>query len=81
MNDVINGLLEYASWGEERELCVEAVNLITSQQQRITELEARLKAFGDVVHESTGVIGWHLNGDVATWEELGLFEPKEKGHE
>lgn len=60
---------------------VRAVAELEWAQQRITELEDRIKDFEDIVAESTGVVGWHLNGAVATWEELGLFTPKEQGHD
>ena len=26
----------------------------------------------EIIDESDGVAGWHLNGEVATWEEVGL---------
>lgn len=29
-----------------------------------------LEDFQDIIDESNGVIGLHLNGDIATWEEL-----------
>ena len=44
--------------------------------ERIHELEAenvRLKAglnnFAIIVSNSSGIDGWHLNGDLATWDE------------
>lgn len=29
------------------------------------------------IDESSGVAGYHFNGDVATWEELGILEEVE----
>ena len=30
-----------------------------------------------LIDESSGVVGYHLNGEVATWEELGIREEVE----
>ncbi|WP_447885113.1 hypothetical protein [Serratia fonticola] len=29
-----------------------------------------ITAVKDLVHDSEGVIGWHLNGDIAPWDEV-----------
>lgn len=34
------------------------------------ELLAALEAVQDVANQSSGIAGWHLNGDVASWDEL-----------
>ena len=39
-------------------------------KSRIAELEHRLQVFENIVSESDGVTDYHLNGDVATWDEL-----------
>lgn len=31
-----------------------------------------------IMDESQGVAGWHLNGAVATWEEVGLTDIREE---
>ncbi|KKK62593.1 hypothetical protein LCGC14_3002760, partial [marine sediment metagenome] len=36
------------------------------------QLEAALKVYEDIVAESHGVAGWHLNGDLAEWGEFDL---------
>jgi hypothetical protein len=36
----------------------------------VRELRAGIKAVRDLINESHGVTGLHLNGDVATWQEL-----------
>ena len=30
-----------------------------------------------LMDESSGVVGYHMNGEVATWEELGIREEVE----
>ena len=42
---------------------------------RIEELEAELENYRDISDNSSGVVGWHLNGAVATWDELLAGEP------
>jgi hypothetical protein len=41
-------------------------------QARIRELEAWKSDVMHVINESSGVAGYHLNGEIATWGELGL---------
>ena len=36
----------------------------------IAELEAELETYRAIRAESDGVVGYHLNGNVATWDEL-----------
>ena len=46
--------------------------------RRIRELENAVTEIQAIASESTGVAGWHLNGEVATWDELNLaalYEP------
>ena len=38
------------------------------------ELLEALKAFLDVAKESHGIDGYHLNGNIATWDELDLID-------
>jgi hypothetical protein len=38
----------------------------------VDEASFRLDKFESIREESTGVDGFHLNGEIATWEELGL---------
>lgn len=37
--------------------------------QAAKELE-KLEAYREVRNSTTGLAGWHLNGDVATWDEV-----------
>ncbi|MDC8832823.1 hypothetical protein [Alteromonas gilva] len=37
---------------------------------KVAELEGELDVFHCIVSESQGVAGYHLNGDIATWDEL-----------
>jgi hypothetical protein len=56
----------------------EAVDrLVVELHDRIAVLSAGIAAVSGLIDESQGVAGLHLNGDVATWEELrqgGRFE-------
>lgn len=49
-------------------------DVFTLAAERIEELEARLKMVQELVSESSGVAGWHLNGNIATWSEVGMDE-------
>lgn len=52
------------------------------QQERVERLQAALNAYEDIVTNSQGVAGWHLNGDVATWDEFDLpTAPQEETHD
>jgi hypothetical protein len=44
---------------------------LDAKDKRIVELERVLRGVLAIVSESEGVAGWHLNGAIATWEELG----------
>ena len=47
---------------------------------QIKAIPDMLKTLGIVLslmNESSGVVGYHLNGEVATWEELGIREKVE----
>lgn len=52
----------------------ELFNMVRDRDARIAELETRLKAYEDIVSESDGVAGFHLNGDIALWHEFDLEE-------
>lgn len=61
----------------EREIPLTAVDQIVRQQEEINALRARvaklergLKAVDQLIAESGGVYGLHLNGDMAPWAEL-----------
>lgn len=45
----------------------------------VDNLERKLEAVLAVARESNGIVGWHKNGDVASWEEIlpELFEESE----
>ena len=58
---------EYTDW------CAEMV----CQREEIARLRRAVDAVRALIAESQGVAGLHLNGDVATWDELlrgGRFE-------
>ena len=48
----------------------ERVRKINVLQEQIKTLKAGLKAVENLIMESNGVIGLHLNGDIANWESL-----------
>jgi len=64
----INELEEYIS----QSCCsqIEANKRISEEQQRWLELIHILKDIHDVMQETSGIAGWHLNGDIAAWNEF-----------
>jgi len=64
--------------------------LVFNEQQRIAELEKERDEYhamvvytGGIMEESVGVAGWHLNGDIAEWDELftePLYKDALKAH-
>lgn len=59
-----------------QEYAVESDSGKESLQKLCSELEVVLKAVRHVANQSIGVVGWHKNGGVATWDEV-LPELKE----
>lgn len=43
---------------------------IIAQHDEIQQLRKQLDIFYDIADNSNGVSGYHLNGDIASWEEL-----------
>ena len=43
-----------------------------SSQSHAAQMREALESVDGVIRESRGVDGWYLNGDIATWGELGL---------
>ena len=54
------------------ECIVCAVNRADEAEAKLKELEAWKSDVMHVINESSGVAGYHKNGDIATWGELGL---------
>ena len=60
---------------------------VTAEHIRDEKTAHQIKAIPDMLEtlgivlslmdESSGVVGYHLNGEVATWEELGIREEVE----
>lgn len=44
--------------------------IIKGQAERIAALEGALTGLLQITKESNGVVGYHLNGDVASWGEF-----------
>lgn len=40
--------------------------------RRVRELEAAVNEIRAIASDSEGVAGWHLNGEIARWDELNL---------
>lgn len=58
------------------------INEIKKLEQELKELKDYLTDLEQVVNNSSGIAGWHQNGDVATFEEVGILplpELKESG--
>jgi len=55
---------------EQENLTLRTVGV--TMDKRVAELETQLNEFHNIVNESIGVAGFHLNGEVATWEYLGV---------
>ena len=47
-----------------------AVEEIATQALQIKELREALEAVQQVSYNSDGIVGWHLNGETATWDEV-----------
>lgn len=47
---------------------------LAKQKQVNSELLEVVKTFLILTKESTGVSGWHLNGDIAEWSEFDLIK-------
>lgn len=55
---------------EECHTC--AIERAEKAEAKLKELEAWKSDVMHVINESSGVAGYHLNGEIATWGELGL---------
>jgi hypothetical protein len=58
-------------------LAADAVSMIAALQEQVQALSAEnciqdfiIAAVKDLVRDSEGVSGWHLNGDIATWDQV-----------
>ena len=65
---------------EVSEKLIATVEVLEKSKARNLELSSeleRLRQFEngmlDIINESKGVIGWHLNGDVADWSEFDFI--------
>ena len=59
-----------ATHGYAHDLCGAFCDGVHSQQARLRALSKGLKAVRNLIRESRGVIGLHLNGDEAPWDSL-----------
>lgn len=44
---------------------------VRAQMAQIAKMRAALQGLRNIMAGSEGVAGWHKNGDIATWEQLG----------
>lgn len=61
----------------DAELARQLEREVTALTAQLAEARRGLDAVADLINESSGVTGLHLNGDVASWDELrtgGRFE-------
>ena len=69
----------------ERELEAADKSLLDEDRQKLEQenhdlrnrcnvAEGKLQAVAEVMNESWGVAGWHLNGESATWDEVGIAQ-------
>ena len=49
-----------------------------SLRKQLDDLKKLGKMIVSITHESRGIDGWHLNGDIATWDEFEEFEELEQ---
>jgi len=64
---------ESGSWVKYEDHAAEAARLNEQVQALAAEnsiLDFIISAVKELVRDSKGVTGWHLNGDVATWDEV-----------
>jgi len=57
--------------GNENSLATESIARLIAAAPKLLEC---LEHIQGIVSESQGVAGWHQNGQVASWDELGLRE-------
>ena len=70
-NDLVDGLADLnAEYNLLLARLLKARKLSDHWMVKHDELKAKLDVYEGIVNESSGVVGWHLNGDVATWYEL-----------
>lgn len=60
--------------GDETSLYAAHKETVAYKDKRIKELKKFVEGVLAIMQESTGIVGYHLNGDIATWDELGLIE-------
>lgn len=62
--------MRYLKSGKLTEKWLPADPVSLDHIRRIVELEAQVSDFMSIVSESDGVVGYYLNRNIATWEEL-----------
>lgn len=65
-------------WQQHHSYCEHTAIEIKDLKKQNAELLEIAKAFLILSKESTGVTGWHRNGDIAYWDEFDLVKMAEK---
>ena len=58
-------------WTNDKHVPEKVDALVQALCNKITTLSAGIKSVRGLMNESQGVAGLHLNGTIATWEDLG----------
>lgn len=53
-------------------MCKRQESEIDAMREAIKEAHTELSKLLDIINNSRGVAGWHLNGDIATWDEFEI---------
>ena len=59
--------------GEMGQLQARNAELEQQNRELLAHVDRITYEISVIANESVGVVGWHLNGDIATWEELGVI--------
>ena len=52
--------------------CNETAKQLEAMREAIKDAHTELSNLLDIINDSRGVSGWHLNGNVATWDEFEI---------
>ncbi|MFZ5688642.1 MAG: hypothetical protein ACOY9Y_10805 [Bacillota bacterium] len=73
--DLINNKYDAEFIAEAREAMPYWLGRVVELEATVLHMQTVIKGVLAIVNQSEGVAGWHLNGEIAKWEEFGY--PKE----
>lgn len=73
--DLINNKYDAEFIAEAREALPYWLGRVVELEATVLHLQTVIKGILAIINQSEGVAGWHLNGEIAKWEEFGY--PKE----